>query len=305
MAAIAPGVRRITAPNPSPMTAEGTNTYLIGARAVAVIDPGPAIPSHLDAIQSAAAGRIAAIFVTHAHLDHSAGAADLAAAVGAPILGFGPAHSGRSDRMRRLAADNIGGGEGADEAYRPDVTVADGAAFASTDFAAGTAVEWRLTALHTPGHTSDHLSFALAGPAADEPSRALFCGDLVMGWSTSLISPPDGDMGAFMRSLGVLQRREDGPYLPGHGAPIADPPARLAELIAHRKGREAQILAALADGPSDAEGLVRRLYRDVDPRLHAMAARNVLAHLIDLWEREQIAPTGPFSAAAVFALTAG
>ena len=284
------GVRRIRAPNAGPMTGDGTNTYLVGHARVAVIDPGPDEPRHRAALLDAVGGRarVEAILITHAHLDHTAGATALARAVGAPIVGYGRAGAGRSETMRRLAAEKLGGGEGADDAYAPSERLVDGGAI-ETD-------EWRIEALHTPGHTSDHLSFHLAG------ADILFTGDLVMGWSTSLVSPPDGDMGAFMRSLDRLAARPDQLYLPGHGEPVTTPQERVAELIAHRRMREAQILEALRDGPADAQTLVARLYADVDPKLHGMAARNVLAHLIDLWERDMAAPVGDFSAQAAFAL---
>ena len=288
---VAPGVRRLTAPNPNPMTASGTNTYLVGRRSVAVIDPGPDHAGHRDAILNAASengGAVAAIVITHAHLDHTAGAPALAAATGAPIHAFGRAGDGRSETMRRLEAENLGGGEGVDPRHRPDRRLADG------DVVEDTSDGWRLEAIRTPGHTSDHLAFALAS------AGALFSGDHVMGWATSVVSPPDGDMGAFMRSLDRLAARDDRLYLPGHGDPIDDPRARVAELIAHRRMREGQILEALTEGAADAATLVSRLYQDVDPRLHGMAARNVLAHLIDLWERDRAAPVEAFSSTARF-----
>lgn len=289
---VALGVRRLVAPNPSPMTASGTNTYLVGARAVAVIDPGPDAPAHRDAILAAASaggGRVAAIVVTHAHIDHTAGVPALAAATGAPVYAFGRAGDGRSETMRRLATEALGGGEGSDPRHDPSHRLGDGDAVD-----AGADDDWRLVALHTPGHTSDHLSFAL------EDGDVLFSGDLVMGWSTSVVSPPDGDMGAFMRSLKRLSTRDDQRYLPGHGEAIADPQARLRDLIAHRRMRERQILDALSDGAAAPATLVARLYAEIDPRLHGMAARNVLAHLIDLWERGRVSPVDPFASTARF-----
>lgn len=261
--------RVILAPNPSPLTGPGTNTFLLGEREIAVIDPGPQIGTHLAAIMAAAAGgRITHIFVTHAHLDHSAGARALAEATGAPILGYGPATAGRSPVMQRLAEDgDLGGGEGLDAGFAPDIALRDGEEVATA--------EWRLRALHTPGHFSGHLAFAEAGQ--------IYCGDLVMGWSSTLISPPDGDLGDYMRSLSRLESLSPTRLLPAHGEPIDNPRARLAELATHRKDRTAQILAALSDGPADAETLARRIY-DIAPHLIPAATRNVLAHLIALAE---------------------
>jgi glyoxylase-like metal-dependent hydrolase (beta-lactamase superfamily II) len=282
------GVRRLTAPNPSPMTFRGTNTYLLGTGEVAVIDPGPDDPAHLAAILAALAPgeRIGAILVTHSHRDHSPLARPLAEAAGAPVLAAGPSDWGRSAVMRHLAeTGGIGGGEGVDETFVPDARIAEG-----REVTGG----WgRIEVLETPGHMANHLSFAWRG--------ALFTGDLVMGWSTSLVSPPDGDMGAFMSSCRRLAGRDDRVYHPGHGDPVTDPAARLAELIAHREGREAQILAALETaGPATADALARRIYSDLAPALLPAAARNVLAHLVDLHERNEVAPQGDLTAGTVF-----
>ena len=299
-----PFVERIVAPNPGPMTAEGTNAYLIGASRLALIDPGPDAPSWRNRLTAALKGReLAAILVTHSHLDHSAGVAALARETGAPVYAFGPHGAGQSAVMAKLAAEEngaIGGGEGADISFAPDHQLSDGDGLAESDpDAPGRG--WRLTAVHTPGHLGNHLCFALEwGDGAS--SGMLFSGDHVMGWATSLVSPPDGDMGAFMRSLERLRGRNETLYLPGHGAEIEAPQARVEELYAHRRAREGQIITALQHGPTDAASLVAKLYTDIDPRLHGMAARNVLAHLVDLWERGEAAPEGPFSAKARFAL---
>ncbi|MFC2967584.1 MBL fold metallo-hydrolase [Acidimangrovimonas pyrenivorans] len=284
---IAPGLRRLLAPNPSPMTFRGTNTYLLGHGAVAVIDPGPALPAHRDAILAALGPgeRVSHILVTHSHLDHSPLARPLAAATGAPVLAYGPSDAGRSDVMARLAAaGDLGGGEGVDTAFRPDALLADGARVAGDG--------WELEALWTPGHFGNHLCFAWGD--------AVFTGDLVMGWATSLVSPPDGDLGAFMASLDRLAARGASVLYPGHGAPVTQPAARIAELIAHRRGREAQILAALADGPAATADLTRRIYTEVPAALLPAAERNVFAHLIDLTERNVVSPEGRLSVSAVF-----
>ena len=259
-------VRVIRANNPSALTGPGTNSFLIGSEEVAVIDPGPDDPSHIDAILEAAHGRISHILVTHAHLDHSAGVGRLAAATGAPVFAFGPGDAGRSPAMARLAAQGtVAGGEGMDTGFVPDVRLAHGDVLAAAD--------WSLTALHTPGHMGCHLSFAL--------EDAVFCGDLVMGWSTTLISPPDGDLVDYFRSLDLLAGLEPSRLYPAHGDPVETPLPRLAELAAHRRARSAQILAALDVAPRTAAELAARIY-DVAPALLPAATRNVLAHLIAL-----------------------
>jgi len=267
-----PGVRRVLAPNPSPMTEAGTNTYILGEGEVAVIDPGPAIPAHLAAILAALepGERVSHILVTHAHLDHSPLARALARATGAPVLGFGGPTEGRSPEMEALAASHdVGGGEGLDHDFRPDARLGEGDAVEG--------VGWRIGVLHTPGHLASHLSFQWEG--------ALFSGDHVMGWASTMVSPPDGDLGAFMASCRRLQGAGHRVYYPGHGAPVAEPEARLAWLIAHRLEREAAILDWLGKGPASVPDLTARIYHDVDPRLHGAAARNVLAHLLDLHAR--------------------
>lgn len=283
---LCPGLRRIVAPNPSPMTFRGTNTYLLGADKLAVIDPGPLSQDHLDAIQAAAlGGRITHILVTHAHLDHSPLARPLAEATGAPVLAFGTADAGRSDVMQALAAGGlVGGGEGVDHAFQPDDILADG------DVIIGEG--WQLEALHTPGHMANHLSFAWQG--------TLFSGDLVMGWASSLVSPPDGDLTAFMASLRSLQAREWSVFHAGHGAPVLDPNARLDALLTHRMAREAAILDALTQGPATAAQLALIIYTDTPAALLPAAERNVLAHLIDLTTRGLAAPQGPLASTAVF-----
>ncbi len=278
-------LRVMTADNPSPLTGPGTNTFLLGREQIAVIDPGPDLPAHRAAILAAAGpGRISHILVTHAHLDHSGGARALAEATGAPILGFGPAEAGRSAVMARLALEGgLAGGEGLDRDFAPDLALADGAVIESD--------EWQLVALHTPGHFAGHLSFQSEG--------RIFCGDVVMGWSSTLISPPDGDLADYFRTLSRLDSLGAVELLPAHGATIADPAARLAELAAHRRTRTAQILTALRDAPADTETLARRIY-DVPPALIRAATRNVLAHLIALTELGAVSTVGAIHASSVF-----
>lgn len=262
------GLRHVLAPNPSPLTGAGTNTFLIGQNEIAVIDPGPDIATHREAILDAAGdGRITHILITHAHRDHSEGAAALAARTKAPILAFGDALSGRSPTMQRLAAQGgTGGGEGLDLSFTPDITLADGQTISSPD--------WALTAIHTPGHAGNHLCFAW--------QDQIFCGDIVMAWSSTLISPPDGDLADYMRSLDRLDQLSARRMFPAHGAPVDDPATRIAELAAHRRDRTAQILTALRNGPpSDAAALAARIY-DVPPALLPAATRNVFAHLVAL-----------------------
>lgn len=263
---------RIRADNPSPLTGPGTNSFLIGGpRGYALIDPGPDLPAHRAAILAASGGRIEAILVSHAHLDHSGGVAAMARATGAPVLAFGGAEAGRSARMARLAETGaVGGGEGLDPGFRPDRLLADG------ETASGSG--WTLTALHLPGHAAGHLCFL------DEAAGAVFSGDLVFGWSTTLISPPDGDLGDYMRSLARLVALAPARLEPAHGEAITAPQPRLAELAAHRRMRTEQILTALAQSPGTAESLARRIY-DVPPALLPAAARNVLAHLLALLDQ--------------------
>jgi len=279
--AVAPGLRVVTAPNAGPMTFTGTRSYIVGEGEVAVIDPGPHDPRHLGALAAAVAGeRVAAVLVTHAHRDHSAGARSFAEAVGAPVLAHGDPVGARSAAMARLAAaGGIGGGEGIDPGFRADRRIGEGEVVAGPG--------WTLTALATPGHTADHLSFAWA------EGSALFSGDHVMGWATTLISPPDGDLGAFRASLVRLQGRREGVFYPGHGAPVGDPQGLIRHVLAHRAAREGEILAALARGPATVAGLVAEIYAAVDPALRGAAGRNVLAHLIDLGERSVAVAMGP------------
>ncbi len=286
---LAEGLRVVTAPNAGPMTFTGTRSYIVGEGRVAIIDPGPADPTHLEALAAAIRGEtVMAVLVTHAHRDHSAGARLLADRVGAPVLAHGDPIAARSPLMARLAESAwIGGGEGLDPDFRPDTLIRDGDMISAEG--------WELRALHTPGHLADHLSF--------QWGAAIFSGDLAMGWASTLISPPDGDLAAFRRSISRLRQLASRRLYPGHGAPVDDPGRLLAHLVAHREGRERQILAALEARPATIPELVARLYADVDPRLHGAAGRNVLAHLIDLQERGRVHALGGISPDAVFELT--
>jgi len=260
---IAPGVRRVLAPNPGPFTYSGTQTYIVGERRLAVIDPGPDDPAHLDLLLRAIGdARVEAILITHNHLDHSPAAPVLKAESGAPVMGCAP-----------LALDDRGprSDAGFDLDYAPDAVLGDGESVAGEG--------WTLTAVTTPGHTSNHLCFAF--PEGD----ALFTGDHVMGWSTTVISPPDGDMIAYMDSLQKLRTRRDHVYYPTHGAPVTRPAQLVRGLVAHRRQRERQILDLMREGMTDIAAMVGRMYASIDPRLHPAAGRSVLAHLIAL-ERE-------------------
>ncbi len=286
---LGPGLRRILAPNPSPMTLHGTNTYLLGTTDLAIIDPGPDDPQHLAAILSAQqpGQRITHIFVTHAHLDHSPLARRLSRESGAPVLGYGDARAGRSEIMQTLARGGLlGGGEGVDHEFVPDIALEDGAIIGAEG--------WQLRCLWTPGHFGNHLSFA--------SEDVVFSGDLVMGWASSLVSPPDGDLTDFMASCRRLRAVSAKVLHAGHGAPITAPKARIDWLISHRLGREAMIRKALADGPATAAGLTARIYTDTPASLRPAAERNVLAHLIDLCARRIARADGPLQASAQFRL---
>ncbi|SFG09629.1 Glyoxylase, beta-lactamase superfamily II [Palleronia marisminoris] len=281
-----PGLVRIVAPNPSPMTERGTNTYLLGdPQAVAVIDPGPAHDDHLAAILSAIGDRdVTQILVTHAHLDHSPIAARLSRHTGAPILAYGDARAGRPERMEGLT--DLGGGEGVDANFVPDRQLADGEVIETP---AGP-----VEAMWTPGHFGNHLAFLWTGAA--------FSGDLVMGWASTFISPPDGDVGAFLDSCRRLNERAPRRLYPGHGAPVEDPPARIDWLIAHRKAREAQVLDALCEAPGTPASLAARIYADIPPAMLPAATRNVLAHLIDLTARGHVRHHGAAGSDTTFHL---
>lgn len=283
------GLACVLAPNPSPMTYWGTNTYLLGWDSVAVIDPGPMDNNHLAALITAINGRtVSHIIVTHSHLDHSPLARPLADVTGAPVFAFGNSSAGRSAVMQTLAASGVmGGGEGVDLDFAPDVMITNDDVIEGKD--------WQLRAVHTPGHFGNHLCF-LWGDAA-------FTGDHMMGWASSLVSPPDGDLTDFMASCAALAATPMKRAYSAHGAPILNAQGRLADLVAHRLGREAEILAALSAEPATPYDLTAMIYTDVAPALLGMAQRNVLAHLIDLTQRGKAAPIGPLSTKAQFVRT--
>ena len=282
------GLACVLAPNPSPMTYWGTNTYLLGWDSLAIIDPGPLDTDHLAALIVAIDGRpVSHILVTHSHLDHSPLARPLAEATGAKIYAFGDSRAGRSAIMQDLAAvEQLGGGEGVDAAFSPDVLLADGDLIEGHD--------WQLRVLHTPGHFGNHVSFIWGDVA--------FTGDHLMGWASSLVSPPDGDLTDFMASCAALVRTGVSRAYSAHGAPIKDAQARIAEIVTHRKSREAEILSALGAGAATPSQLTKRIYVNVAPALMPMAERNVLAHLIDLTSRGHVAPIGRISATAQYDL---
>ena len=272
--AVSPLVRRVLARNPSPFTYTGTGTYIVGPQGiggtVAVIDPGPADPAHIAALAAALAGEtVSHILVTHTHLDHSPAAPALKAATGARIVGCAPLVL-RSDGPRADA--------GFDASYAPDHVMAGGESVGGPG--------WTLTAVATPGHTSNHLCFALA------EERALFSGDHVMGWSTTVVAPPDGDMAAYIASLRLLLDRDDAVYYPTHGAPVTDPQRLVRGMIGHRKQREGQILKFLDGGAATIAAMVASMYAGVDPRLHPAAGLSVRAHLIDLRTRGVVSESG-------------
>jgi glyoxylase-like metal-dependent hydrolase (beta-lactamase superfamily II) len=257
-----PGIARLLAHNPSPFTYFGTQTYLVGEEELVVIDPGPDLPEHIDAILAAIDGRnLAAIACTHTHRDHSPASRALKEATGAPIIGCAP-----------LALESIGPRADAsfDKQYAPDQILADGEAI---EFDGGK----RLIAVATPGHTSNHLCFAFGD--------ALFTGDHVMGWSTTVVVPPDGDMAAYMQSLDKLRQRGDRIYYPAHGPAVTKPAQLVRGMIGHRMQRERQILRLLGDRPRDIPDIVANAYPGLDQRLVPAAGGSVLAHLVDLERR--------------------
>ncbi|ARO29062.1 metallo-beta-lactamase family hydrolase protein [Rhizobium sp. NXC14] len=278
---VAPDILRITAENPGPFTFFGTNSYLVGSSALAVIDPGPEDEAHYQALMAAIGGRdVTHIFVSHTHRDHSPLARRLQAETGAVTVGQGPHRPAR--RLREGEVNPFA--ESADMDFVPDIALSDGQTIAGDG--------WALTAVLTPGHTANHAAFALEG------RDILLSGDHVMAWSTSIVAPPDGAMADYMASLDKLIAREDGLLLPGHGGPVNEPKTFLAALKAHRLRREQAVLARVAAGDREITEMVKAIYRDTDPKLHGAAALSVLAHIEHLMERGEIAADGPPSLAA-------
>jgi glyoxylase-like metal-dependent hydrolase (beta-lactamase superfamily II) len=265
---IEPGIARVLAHNPSAFTYYGTQTYLIGTNELAVIDPGPDLPEHLDALVEAIGGRpVAAIMCTHTHRDHSPAARPLAERIGAPVIGCAP-----------LALDTVG--PRADAAF-------DGDYAADRVLEEGDTVEIdgeSIVAVATPGHTSNHLCFAY--------ESALLTGDHVMGWSTTVVFPPDGDMGAYMASLDKLRQRNDQTYYPAHGPPVTNPQQYVRGLMGHRMQREKQILRLVTDQPRDIPAIVQSAYPGLDARLITAAGGSVHAHLLDLERRGLVVAMG-------------
>lgn len=276
MVQVSPLVRRIVAPNAGPFTFTGTCSYVVGRGEVAVIDPGPGDGPHLDAIMAGTAGEtITTIVLTHTHRDHSPAARPLAARTGARIVGCGPHRPSRpvaGDEGARLDAS-------ADADHRPDLVLADGETVAGEG--------WTLTAVATPGHTANHLAFALA------EENVLFSGDHVMAWSTTIVAPPDGSMGDYMYSLARLVDRAEALYWPGHGGPVTQPARFVRALIQHRRAREAAILDRISKGDTQIGPIVERLYEGLAPALHGAAALSVLAHLEELVAKGLVTTDGP------------
>ena len=285
-AEVAPGVRAIVANNPGPFTFKGTVSYIIGRGKVAILDPGPEDDAHIAALLDAVRGEtVTHIFVTHTHRDHSPAVPKVKAATGATVYAEGPhrparpLHVGEADRLDASA----------DLDFHPDVALADGSVV--------TGDGWTVEALTTPGHTANHMAYAL------KEADLIFSGDHVMAWSTSIVAPPDGAMGDYMASLEKLARRKETVYLPGHGGPVRDASRFVQGYIRHRHGREASILRRLEKGAADIPTLVRAIYIGLDPRLVGAASLSVLAHMEDLVARGLVATDGAPSINGTYRLT--
>ncbi len=273
---VTPLISRIVANNPGPFTFKGTGVYIVGGSEVAVIDPGPDLPEHIAALKRALTGRrVTHILVTHCHSDHSPAAKPLKAWSGATTYGFGPHGSGHDTNSEDGGPRVEAGG---DLDFVPDVRVKDGDIIAGNGFS--------FEGVHTPGHTSNHLCFAL------KEEKALFTGDHIMGWSTTVVTPPDGDMAQYIASVEKLEARDDRILYPTHGAPVTDPKPFLAAYREHRLDRERQVLAAIAGGRDTIAAMVERMYADVNKGLWPAASRSVLAHLIKLEREGRVAQDG-------------
>jgi glyoxylase-like metal-dependent hydrolase (beta-lactamase superfamily II) len=282
---VAPQVRAIVADNPGPFTFKGTMSYIIGRGKVAILDPGPDDDAHIGALLDAVRGEtVTHIFVTHTHRDHSPGVPKVKAATGATVYAQGPHRLARPlhiGETRKLDAS-------ADMDFRPDIALADGEVVAGDG--------WTMEAITTPGHTANHMAFAL------KEADLIFAGDHVMSWSTTIVAPPDGAMSDYMASLHKLARRTEPLYLSGHGMPVRQAPRFVQHLIRHRQAREASILHRLHKGPADIPTIVKAVYIGLDPRLTGAAALSVLAHLEDMVARGEIATEGPPSIAGTYRL---
>jgi glyoxylase-like metal-dependent hydrolase (beta-lactamase superfamily II) len=282
---VAPGIRRIVAPNPGPFTFTGTVTYIVGTGKVAIIDPGPKGDAHRDAVLDAVRGEsVTHVLVTHTHRDHSPGAAAIKAATGATVLAQGVHRAARPSHENEKPALEAGN----DRDFAPDALLADGEVVTGGD--------WALEAVAVPGHTANHMVYAWLG-------RGLtFVGDHIMGWSTSVVAPPDGSMADYMASLEKVAAREEDIYFPAHGPHIREARRFARSYIRHRQGREAAILYRLAKGAADIPTLVRAIYIGIDPRLVPAAGLSVLAHMEDLAERGVVATDGTPTLEGVYRL---
>ncbi len=275
-ARLSPLVRRVVADNPGPVTFTGTCTYVVGRGTVAVIDPGPDEPAHVEALLRAIGGEtVSHILVTHTHKDHSPAARALKAATGALVVGCAPHHAARA-----LAEGESNVLEGSnDHLYAPDLVMREGDAVDGPG--------WTLAAVETPGHTANHLAFAF------REESALFSGDHVMAWSTTFVGPPDGSMSDYMASLEKVRARSETLHWPGHGGPVREPVRFVRALLHHRRQREASILGRLAAGDRTIREMIPAIYQGLSPGLHGAAALNVLAHLEDLVRRGLATSDGP------------
>ncbi len=283
---VRPGIRRLVANNPGPFTLKGTVTYIVGRGRVAIIDPGPDDDAHIRAVLDAVRGEtVTHIFVTHTHRDHSPAVPKVKAATGAVTYGEGPHRAARPLFVGEAPPLDSGG----DMDFRPEVALRDGDVI--------TGEGWTLEALTTPGHAANHTAFVF------KEADAIFSGDHVMGWSTTIVAPPDGSMRDYMQSLEKIGRRAETTYFPGHGESIADAARFVRHLIAHRHAREASILHRLRKSTADIPSIVRASYIGLDPRLVKAAGLSVLAHLEDLVARGVVATDGPPSIEGTYRLT--
>ncbi len=280
---LAPGIRRVIANNPSPFTFHGTGTYILGTGRVAVIDPGPDDEAHIDAILASLVGEtVSHILVTHTHMDHSPGCRLLQAKTGAPTYAYGPHGAGKIEQGVQVE-------EGGDMDFDPDHLVTHGEIIQGDD--------WSVECVYTPGHTSNHLCFQL------REQKALFTGDHVMGWSTSIISPPDGDMADYMLSLELLLERDDEIYWPTHGPCIDEPKAHVEAYIAHRLEREHQIVTCIEGGTYKIREMVPLMYKDTPEFMYPAAARSVLAAMENLVKKGAVNGTNGVTMDSDYSLT--